>query len=601
MIRFIAFGSGFILSATPAIARPPNIVVVISDDQSTQHFGFMGGNVLTPTMDRLAEDGVVFLGHHCISTVCSPSRFNFLTGRRAGRKARTAKSSHPYFMFGTNVSADDESIITALRRAGYFTGVIGKADGYDWWAPTRADEEKLGDRLDPKEPAHQSILKARELALHKRIQKATHADYVGGIFPGNPAAWPFSLRYHNQDWLTATAFAFIEQAKANRQPFFLWMPATIVHTGDRITRENFAAEEIRRTTPFGLLDQPLRVQPSRSSILERIDEAAADPQSFPITWLDDSLAAVIGRLEDEGLLDDTIIVYTSDHSGFGGKGTLYEKGTKLPLIIYWKGVTEQIPPNDQLVGSVDLVPTLLDLAGVADDGYPTDGRSLASAILTGDRFADQPLLLELGHQRAVISADGKYKYIAFRMPWDALQVLPGDHRQRFIHTNDLSVPDRPDGGQEFDEMIEDSIASHPAYFAADQLYDLEADPEETWNLAPRSERGELLAEMKALLANELRSMPGSFGNFTFEARVDPDGKVHHSVGLEGDLDLTEGITSIALADGSLPRDDFYTVIRYTGALKGRFAEWSRVERFGYAVDYDQPGEIRLRKISSISP
>ncbi len=589
------------MTATSVIAQPPNIVVVISDDQSTQHFGFLGGDVLTPTMDQLAKDGVVFRGHRCLSTVCSPSRFNFLTGRRAGRKARTSKSGHPYFMFGTNVSANDASIITALRRVGYFTGVIGKADGYDWWAPPSAEAKELGDRLDPGNPAHQTVLKAGEAALHDRIKTATHADYVGGIFPGNPAAWPSSLRYHNQDWLTATAFDFIEAAKASGKPFFLWMPATIIHTGDRISRENFDAEEVRRATPFGLLDEPLEVQSSRSSVLRRIDEAGVDPQSFPVTWLDDSLAAVIGRLEDEGLLDETIIIYTSDHSGFGGKGTLYEKGAKVPLIVYWKVKTEQIAPNDQLVGSVDLVPTLLELVGVPDEDYPTDGRSLAGAILTGEPLTDQPLFLELGHQRAVISADGRHKYIAFRMPWDVLRVLPSGYRQQFIHTNDLTVPDRPDGGQEFAEMIEDSIASHPGYFAADQLYDLEADPDETRNLAALPESGELLAEMRNLLATELRSMPGSFGDFKFEARVDSDGVVHHSIDLEGDLDLSAGITSLALADGSLPVDNLYTVIRYSGALKGRFAEWSQVERFGYAVDYDQPGEIRLRKISATTP
>lgn len=445
---------------------------------------------------------MTFRGHRCVSTVCSPSRFNFLTGRYASRKAHLGPNDHPYFMFGTNVAPGDRSIFTALNRAGYFTGVIGKADGFDWWAPPGKDEVSLA---------------AQEDALHERIRTSTQADYVEGIFPGNPSAWTLEFRYHNQDWLTAAALDFIDQAHSSNQPFFLWMASTIIHTGDRIDRANFADEDVKRSTPFGPLQRTPAAQASRASIPERIQKAGVDPESFAITWLDDSLAAVVRRLEERGLLADTIIVYASDHSGFGGKGTLYDVGARVPLIISWKGHTERLPDNDQVVGSVDLVPTLLDLAGVSSDDYPADGRSLAAAIRTGEPLPEAPLYLEQGHTRAIISGDGRYKYIAFRLPQDRGKSLPAGYRQTLIHTNDLRVPDRPELGseadEEFESMIVDSRRAHPAYYEADQLYDLSTDPGEQRNLAGQPESAAILAAMRTQLTESLETLPAKFGDF----------------------------------------------------------------------------------------
>lgn len=587
--------SSLALMQLASAADRPNIVVIVSDDQSHRHFGFTGGKVITPNLDRLAENGVVFQGFRSVSTVCSPSRFNFLSGRFASRQSWPGENGHGYFMFGMDLKPHDRSIITELNDHGYFTGVIGKADGYVVGPPRSKELNEIKD-LDPTNPEHDAVLKRNQAAINEKIKQTTHADYVGGIFPGNPPSWPKGLVHHNQDWITATAFDFFDEAEARGEPFFLWMPPTIIHTGDKTRPNNFADELVQRTTPAGLLDAPLDVQPSRQSVLDRSE--AAGVKDYMVTWLDDSVGAVVDRLHEKGMLENTIIIYGSDHSGFGGKGTLYEMGTNVPMILYWKGKTEQLPDNEQVVGSVDLVPTLLELAGVDDGDYPSDGRSLVAALRPGQELEDAPLYLEQGHMRAVITGDGNYKYIAFRMPWDALKELPANYKQKYINTNDVERPDDTHLGEDMDEefetMMRDSRSRHPSYYEADQLYDLQKDPEEQVNLAYNPEYAEVVSKLKLLLAQKLQPLPGTFGEFKYETRVDNNG-VDRPAKIEGDVDLSGDYNVITLAANSHPKEDSYTLIEYTGQLIGTFEDVSSVESHGYRVDYSQPGKILIVK------
>ncbi len=132
-----------------------------------------------------------------------------------------------------------------------------------------------------------------------------------------------------------------------------------------------------RVTAAGMLDEAITgVQASRESVLERTRAAGIEDENAPMTWLDDGIGAVLERLEKYGLLENTIIIFASDHQSPRAKMTCYEYGANAPAAIMWKGHIKGGQVFDALVSNVDMVPTILDLAGLEKpEDYIADGTS----------------------------------------------------------------------------------------------------------------------------------------------------------------------------------------------------------------------------------
>jgi arylsulfatase A-like enzyme len=220
------------------------------------------------------------------------------------------------------------------------------------------------------------------------------------------------------------------------------------------------------------------------------------------TWVDDGIGVILDTLAERGLAEDTLVIFTSDH-GNKGKYTCYDAAARQPCIVRWPGVVEAGTRDDRLVSNVDLAPTIMAAAGITPPReYTMDGTSFLP-LLTGDgAYQRSDLFLEIARERAIVTEDG-FKYIAVRHPPDiAAEIEAG---ASYAHSG------RPlDGSQDIRYAVDED---YPAYFDADQLYDLDADPEEQENLADDPAYESRLSELQTRLEAYSQSLPHSFGEF----------------------------------------------------------------------------------------
>jgi len=521
-----ATASAFAPFATPAAAGParrPNIVLIVTDDQRLDHFGFIRRRALTPHIDRLAAEGVHFTRAYASTSVCTPSRFACLTGRYASRCAHpsfakaTTREGQTQVQWNTPLDAEEFTLPKALSAAGYATGMVGK-----WhngapraWGQLRSKVKRTDDPADPRVA---KILAETQEAIHAYIREQGF-DYAAAINIGNFGSYPIrSMRCHNQEWVTKGALDFIDQNKD--KPFFLYMATSLMH-GPSPTRSLRADPRI---THGGLLDEPITdVQPSRKDVFRRTRAAGVPDQLAGATWLDDGIAAVMDKIADLGLDQDTLFIYFDDQGMERGKGSCYEGGVRTPMLVRWKGHV-RLGKTAALVQNTDITPTILDAcSAAAPDGMHMDGKSLMP-LLRGERSRiHDSLYFEIGFTRAVCTE--KWKYLAFRIP-PSRQLTPEQRRKmleryaaRKMRNEDKVVTNKPDeplshlgypGGQNT-EQHGPMKRYGKVYYDPDQLFDLEADPGEQNNLAADPAHKQTLEMMQALLRKHLAHMPGTFG------------------------------------------------------------------------------------------
>jgi arylsulfatase A-like enzyme len=481
----------------------PNVVVIYSDDTDREVLGCYGGRGLTPTIDGLAAAGVRFDNYHASATVCTSSRYGALTGqytsRSAGTRGAYPPGTVPHVLFESGVyrEPDPHNLASELSAAGYTTGMAGK-----WHQGIDRDRfEGVAADADPRDPAVAEQLRDDYEVIRESI-RSTGFDEAHSVFYDNPnqMAIPEELRVHNQEWITQGALDFLE-ANAD-DPFFLWLTPTCTHAP-------FGAEQLDadpRATPMGYLDEAPDVQPARERVKERVRAADAEAwgRGWLATWMDDGIAAVLEKLETLGVAENTLVIYTTDHGDLRGKGTVYEGGSHVPFLARWPDGFDPGPPCTRLAANVDIAPTVYEVTGV-DPAHdePIDGQSLVP-LLTGEgEYCRESVYQESGSQRGVVTADG-YHYVATRFPPDVREQV--DAGARFSHLWDEI--DDPSG------VRWGAGEDYPAYFAPDQLYDRDADPDEQHNLADDPRYADVLARLQDELADYSRGLPHAFGEFS---------------------------------------------------------------------------------------
>ena len=499
-----------------------NIVFIITDDQHLSTFGFLSGNVLTPNIDRLAAEGVYFSRGYASTSVCTPSRFTCLTGKYASR------CRGPNFI--NDISAEGQTRITwnthilenmpnlpkVLQKAGYVTGAVGK------WHLGGPKLKRIPLDSDPTDPEIAKILKDNQAQLCEHVKKQGFS-YAASMHLQNLKNNPCrALGQHNVEWTVKGALDFIEQNKD--RPFYLYMATTLLHGPDPLV----SLKSDPRITEAGLLKEPLKVQPSRQSVLKRVREAGLPERAAPAAWLDDGIGAVLKKLDELGLDKDTLIFFFNDHGVEGGKGSLYEGGVRTPTIIRFKG-TIKPKRSDELVQNIDFAPTILEACGIqVPKDMTLDGLSLMPLLKGHKKKLRDSLYFEIGHTRAVCTK--RWKYLAFRIP-------PSEHKSKEERLRLLEkYRDRRQARDELEKSFKldpDARTTHLGmipggvdtekgnalthykrhYYDPDQLYDLENDPGEQNNLANNPAYKQKLKEMKTLLSQHLTELPGTFGQF----------------------------------------------------------------------------------------
>ncbi len=514
--------------------RRPNIVFILTDDQANAELGYLEGKALTPNLDRMAVEGARFNRNYVASSVCSPSRYTILSGQFASR------SELPFFNKDTTVEGvrrvlwnigftqDQPNVPRVLRDHGYRTGFVGK------WHVNGVGKpfEMPPAGSDPSDPKIAELLKFNHENICEGI-RFYGFDYADAAYRGNlhddRLLRHTGMDQHNMEWLTRAALDFIEQSQDG--PFFLYFAPTLTHIPD--VNESLKADP--RISGEGLLPEPITgIMPSRESIYERLDAAGVDHALAKATWLDDGIGAVLNKLEELGVAENTLVVYMNDHGmADRSKGTAYEGGLITPTLAYWPG---RIKPQtvNAITQNTDFAPTFFEIAGVTPPaGMVLDGKSWMPLVEGRADATHASAYSEIGLTRSV-STPG-WKYIAFRVPTS----LQRTREQRLAeHKADLEkmriqhpwTEGNPryaldpearyhqmgmgPGGTWFERTQRNPQAAwYDNYFDADQLYDLTKDPQESTNLADDPAYAEKLAEMKTLLRGYLETMPDEFENF----------------------------------------------------------------------------------------
>ena len=457
----------------PGLVHPqprarPNILFAIADDWSFGHAGAYGtGWVRTPAFDRVARDGVLFTRAYTPNAKCAPSRAILLTGRPSWQLEEAANHI-PFF------PAKFKTWAEALGDHGYFTGVTGKG-----WAPGVANDAQGKPR-----------------------------QMTGRPFNGRKADPPASGIGEND---YAGNFDDFLDAAPGGQPWSFWYGALEPHRG-----YEYGSGVAKGGKTLSDIDRVPGYWPDTETVRHDMLDYAYEVEHF-----DRHLDRMIRRLEERGLLENTIVVVTSDHGmPFPRvKGQAYEFSNHVPLAIMWPaGVKARGRTVDDFVSFADLAPTLIELAGLqwSDTGMqPAAGRSL-----TGILYSDRSGRIEAARDHVLV---GKERHDVGR-PNDWGYPIRGIIREEGLYLRNYE-PDRwpagnpetgylnCDGGATKTDILQARRAggdARPWTLAfgkrpAEELYDLARDPYCLTNLAGDPRHQGLQRRLRQEMERELRA------------------------------------------------------------------------------------------------
>jgi len=367
MARLLLFSLSLLLF-TPVVSAKPNLILVVTDNLGYGDVGCFGSTVnRTPNLDRMAEEGIKLTDFYVGSSVCTPSRAAFMSGSYPARVSMELSGTRrpviqPVSQKG--LAPGEITVAEILKQQDYATMCIGKwhlgdqpqflptAQGFDSWLGVPYSEDmiattgpRLGEMWPPLPLVRDDVV----------VDAPVDPDTLTKLY-------------------TEEALRFIREKKA--EPFFLYLP----HAAPGSSDDAIASDEFLERSQSG----------KYGACIEELD------------W---SMGEIFQCLKEEGLDENTLVIWTSDNGAFqfrrvepfgqntplaGTGGTAYEGGFRVPCIARWPGKIAAGSVSDELVTSMDLLPTLAKLAG----GQPPrdrqiDGRDVW-AILSGDEEAKSP-------------------------------------------------------------------------------------------------------------------------------------------------------------------------------------------------------------------
>jgi arylsulfatase A-like enzyme len=331
-----------------AADRSPNIVLIMADDLGIGELGCYGGTTIpTPNIDRLAAAGMKFTNAYSASAVCAPTRCGLMTGLHMGHATRRANGSRSGHV---PLKPEEVTIAERLKEAGYATGGFGKW-GIGNVGSTGVPEKQGFDIFY----GYYDQTHAHNYFPALLVRNSERVPMPGGNgVPGREGKGDA----YSQDLIADETLKFIETNKD--RPFFCYAAWTLPH----------GQYQIKDTSAFADKPWPQKVK-AHAAMIARLD---AD------------VGRVVGKLDELGLSENTLVIFTSDNgeegpgrdtwNGAGGlrgwKRHLYEGGIRTPFIAYWPGTTPAGTTSDLLSGHVDVMATACDVAGIPP-ASPTDG------------------------------------------------------------------------------------------------------------------------------------------------------------------------------------------------------------------------------------
>ena len=448
-------------AAEPAARRPPNIVLILADDLGYAELGCYGQTkIRTPRLDALAAEGMRFTQAYSGSPVCAPSRCVLLTGLHTGHSFIRNNSEQggwgPDAPEGQRPIPDATiTLAERLKAQGYATGAFGKwglggpgSSGHPCYQGFDRFYGLLCQRVAHNYcPTHLwdnhdvDILGNAYFSAHQKLTEplATEEEYYERFL--GPVYGP--------DRMIEEALEFVDDHR--EEPFFLYFATPVPHVSLQVPLDSLAEYE-------GEFDEEPYL--GQRSYLPHPKPRSA--YAAMISRMDRDLGQLFDRLEQHGLTDDTIVIFTSDNgptsnggsdSAFfesaadfrGLKVDVYEGGIRVPLIVRWPGHIEPGSESELPVCFQDFTPTLLEAIGAAAPGG-TDGISMLPTWV-GDSESQRVhdvLYWELGRQQAVRAGD-----------WKLVRITD---REGLTRTELFNLRDDPNETTNLAEMMPDVLA-----------------------------------------------------------------------------------------------------------------------------------------------
>lgn len=347
--------------------KRPNILFVMSDDHTLEAIGAYGSwlkdYVRTPNIDRLAAEGMRFNNTCCNNSICSPSRASIISGQYSHKTGA--------LNLGCRLQADAPSYLVELQKSGYATCVVGKwhmeqwPRGCDHYAVTTGQGTYFDPVLNYPDKSKRNFKgyyadRYTDVALEwLKERDRTKPFYLSLHFKGPHESFDYPDRWEHLHAETDIPEPFnLHEEVKETSPLLKWMHYSFMHDDDA---PKSYYEKVRNSLPTAESEKEKRSLAFQHVLHKYLRCVAA---------LDENLGRVIRHLEEEGIKDETLIVYTSDQGYWLGQHGMFDKrlmletSLKMPLIVRYPGEIGRGTVNDRLTMNIDFGPTLLDFADV---------------------------------------------------------------------------------------------------------------------------------------------------------------------------------------------------------------------------------------------
>ena len=427
--------------------RPPNVILIMTDDQGIGDVGYMGNPIVsTPTLDSLAARSLNLLNFY-VSPVCAPTRASLMTGRYSERTG-----VYDTYNGGAVMRTGEITMAEVFREHGYRTGIFGKwhlGDNYPFRPIDQGFDvsltHKSGGLGQPGDPVNYFAKDSAYFnpVLYRNGQPVKTVGYCSDVYTDG-----------------AIEFINLHGDRVGDSPYFLYLSFNAPHTPLQLPQEYYeiyGSADLAGAT-YHVKDEVV------PSLTERELDAARKVYGM-VTNIDDNIARLMQALEQGGESENTIVVFLTDNGpqqnryrcGLRGKkSSVYEGGIKVPCFVYYP---ERFPQREELsmrLAHVDLLPTLMDLCGLPEPDHSIDGLSFYPMDAANRaKIEGRTLFFEWGR--------------GFLQQYRNIAVIEGDNKLVGNAPKDAGV-------EEF------------------ELFDLGADPFETVNLV--AERAEVAGSLK---------------------------------------------------------------------------------------------------------
>ncbi len=422
----------------------PNIIYIMADDLGYGDLGCYGQKLMkTPNIDRLASQGILFTQAYAGGPVCTPSRSVLMTGLHNGHTP--ARDNIPHYH--TYLQKDDVTLAETLKTVGYRTGGLGKWSLGDPGTAGDATNQGFDMWLGYQNQDHAHYYYPEYLDDSYRAEN----DFKLGL-PGNTE----SREFYSHDLLTDRALQFIRDA--NQDPFFLYVAFTLPHFSSK--KEDPDGLTVPTTDPYSDESWPEKAKKYASMV----------------HMLDRDVGKIVSLIDQLGLSEQTLIVFTSDNGGHhdvwegfdtsgplrGFKRDLTEGGIRVPFIVRWPGTVPEGVISNEVIAFQDMHPTFSAIAG-AQVPANLDGINISEALKGKKLSSGRPYLYwDYGHNR------DQYNQAVRMGDWKGIRMGRGGKIALYDLTSDLGeeqdvAKKHPDIVQKIEAIMEEAFTPSSRY------------------------------------------------------------------------------------------------------------------------------------------